>query len=74
MKVRKWIPYEFYELEHMENWLNQWGIQGYLLTAWNGRIAVFEEQHEPVVYRVRYIPENRNCKNTVFHQDFYVYN
>lgn len=73
MKIYRLFPYELYALEEIENWLNSFGEKGYQLKSLN-YIATFEYRpNKTLHYRVRYIPGNRNCADTVFWGDLYVY-
>lgn len=70
----KRIPYEQYEIFKIEQWLNFQAEQGYKLTQLYGAIAQFEKYNGVRYhYRVKYIPYNKQCTNTLYWGDLYVY-
>ena len=69
----KIIPYEQYEVCEIERWLNFQSEKGYRLNQLYGGIAKFEKIGARVYYRVKYIPANKQCANTLYWGDLYVY-
>lgn len=58
MNIIKMIPFEFYELEQIENWLNVQAQQGLVLKQLYGRIGEFvESNHNAKWYRTKYLPD-----------------
>lgn len=69
----KYMPYHNFDLAALEAWLDGFGQKGLLLTEIQWPFVKLRETDHRIYYRVRYIPENRECKGTVFWGDLYVY-
>lgn len=72
--MRKFMPYEQYDVLAIENWLNDIAAQGYLLTDFGANFCKFKKNDgKRVYYRVRYIDANKDIGDAFWWGDLYVY-
>lgn len=70
----RYQPYHQYDVQAIEEWLNEIAEQGWKLVEFGAFICKFKpDEGERRYYRVRYIPGNREISGTFFWGDLYVY-
>ena len=74
MKMKKKLfPYELFELEAIEEWLNDWGTRGYRLKSLGNFAEFAVEEGKQFYYRARYLPDSHDGDGTVSWGNLYVY-
>lgn len=74
MKMKKKLfPYELFELEAIEEWLNDWGTRGYRLKSLGNFAEFTVEEGKRFYYRARYLPDSHDGDGTVSWGNLYVY-
>lgn len=72
--MRKFMPFEQYDVLAIETWLNDIAAQGYKLTDFGAFFCKFEKNEGPrIYYRVRYIDGNKDIGDAFWWGDLYVY-
>lgn len=70
----RYQPYHQYDVQAIEEWLNEIAEQGWKLVEFGAYICKFKpDEGERRYYRVRYIPGNKEISGTFFWGDLYVY-
>lgn len=75
MKIRKIIPYDYFELDAIETWLNEMADSGLKLVRFGSEKAIFEKTKDnSFKYSVHYVEEGQLIpKNFISHGDVYVF-
>ncbi len=72
--MKKFLPYQQYDLLAIENWLNVQARRGYRLVKMDGVFPEFKKHYDKLVcYRVRYIPNNTRTDHAFYWGDLYIY-
>ena len=72
--MKKYLPYQQYDLLAIENWLNSYARKGYRLVKMDGMFPEFKKHYDKLVhYRVRYIPNNTRTDHAFYWGDLYIY-
>lgn len=72
--MRKFLPYQQYDVRAIEQWLNQQSMAGYRLVKMDGVFPTFKKYIDHQYhYRVRYIPDGKPTGYTHFWGKLYIY-
>lgn len=70
----KFQPYEQFDVQAIETWLNDIAAQGWKLTEFGGFFCKFKpDDGVRRYYRARYIPANKDINGAFFWGDLYIY-
>lgn len=72
--MRKFLPYQQYDVRAIEEWLNKQSLAGYRLVKMDGVFPTFKKYIDHQYhYRVRYIPEGKPTGYTHYWGKLYIY-
>ena len=72
--MRKFLPYQQYDVRAIEEWLNKQSLAGYRLTRMDGVFPTFKKYIDHQYhYRVRYIPHRKPTDYTHYWGKLYIY-
>ena len=72
--MRKFLPYQQYDVQAIEQWMNKQSMAGYRLVKMDGVFPTFKKYIDHQYhYRVRYIPEGKPTGYTHYWGKLYIY-
>lgn len=72
--MRKFLPYQQYDVRAIEQWLNKQSMAGYRLTKMDGVFPTFKKYIDHQYhYRVRYIPDSKPAEHSYYWGKLYIY-
>lgn len=72
--MRKFLPYQQYDVRAIEQWLNKQSMAGYRLTKMDGVFPAFKQYIDHQYhYRVRYIPDSKPAGYSHYWGKLYIY-
>lgn len=72
--MRKFLPYQQYDVRAIEQWLNKQSMAGYRLTKMDGVFPAFKPYIDHLYhYRVRYIPDSKPTRYAHYWGKLYIY-
>lgn len=72
--MKKFLPYQQYDVRAIEQWLNKQSMAGYQLTKMDGVFPTFKPYIDHLYhYRVRYIPDSKPANHSYYWGKLYIY-
>ena len=72
--MTKFLPYQQYDVQAIEQWLNEQSRKGYRLEKMDSVFPQFKKYYDhQIYYRVRYIPDNTKKNHSHYWGDLYIY-